>query len=132
MVQALTADVAWPKETIILALSAVYPSNFWGGTLTINQYFDRPTFAPSVVHELIHLRTELLLGEDWFVKRHVTADKRAIFMELSAEVVLSRSTDELAQAARGTYPFFADYQRQLKQASGVPDFVEMCDILAQF
>ena len=130
-IESLTGNSPWPRYTIELALSSLYPSSFWGDTHTIDLHYQTTDFGRDLLHELIHLRTEDILSNEWFIEHDVIDRQRGIFMELLAEIVLSRSANPKAQAARSPYPFFANYADQIKSLAKEPDFPTLAIATAQ-
>lgn len=115
LVTLLTDNAPWTESPITIALSSLSPSSLWGGTRTIDIYYDQTDFERDILHELIHLRTEELLNQDWFNTNALSDQKRGLFMELLADIVLAGSQDAKPQLARSPYPFLTKYQSDIKR-----------------
>jgi len=129
-IEEMTNTSPWDMSPIAINLSSLYPSSYWSDTHAIDLYYQTADFGRDLLHELVHLRTADLLGSDWFIEHNLIGQQKALFMELLADILLARSGNNLAQAARSPYPFFAKYNQQMKLLMRQSDFMSIASSLA--
>jgi hypothetical protein len=105
-VEELTNSEDWDKSPIKISISSLYPSSYLSNSHTIDLYFLVSDIGKVILHELMHLRTEDMLGQSWFIQQNLKGQQKGAFMELFADILFARSGNPLAQAARSPYPFF--------------------------
>lgn len=130
-VEDMTNTQPWNFATITISLSSLYPSTYWSDSSTIDLYYQASEIGRDLLHELIHLRTEHLFGQDWFMNHHLTGQQKAVFMELLAEILLARSNSDLAQSARSPYPFFKRYKHQIQMLQQESNLMTLASLLAK-